>query len=438
MTPTDERRLHEVFRPYARFDLGLKAALAERVRHGLVSSQVRYEYLSHLATWNGLAEPGSTKVGAEAFLQTLAGLVESFSRERRFTAPPIRVSPDGLLQNGVHRLAAALACGVEPTIEVVEGPAANYDCFYFFRFTSPLGQTRFTRRSLIHMLYRNVTLWRDRIRTAIVFPRGHARDAGARAAEAIAEQGVLLWDETISVPGAFLKYLVLNAYPGEPWTGVGSAKDGVGRKTASVVTMPSGPHALRVLVFVPHADADVTALKQEIRNFYGMGNDALHISSGPYDSFSLATAFCSSVSDLSPLQHLAYSSPRLAEVLALAKTLSTQSPHIERCMLVGSAALELYGGRPANDLDFVGAGLPTIDQAYTGHNAYAYLYETEIADLVDSLEGRFFFGGLPAAAPGMVLGFKERRNEHKDRLDVAQMRGIFANRGGASRPTSPT
>jgi hypothetical protein len=74
-------QVHKPLRSCHRFDLGVKFALAERMRHGLVLNQVRFEYLAHLATWNGLAEPRSTKVGAEAFLQTLAGLVESFSRE---------------------------------------------------------------------------------------------------------------------------------------------------------------------------------------------------------------------------------------------------------------------------------------------------------------------------------------------------------------------
>ena len=408
-----------------RFDLGIKVCLAERIAQDAVSDALVYEYLAHLYKWNGLVEHGNAaKHGATAFLQTLGLLVETLRQRGDYALPPIPISSTGLVQNGIHRLAASLATGVAPAFELDSGSDLRFDYRYFQHFDGARG--RFGRTTLLKMLLRNLSLWQGQYRVALVFPAACRRDGGQYAFDQIDASGAVLWDELLHGPTFFLRFLLMNAYPGEAWLGLGQGAAGLARKLSEVADPGTALQPLRFVVYLPSDPAEVGATKQRIRRHYDIGHSSLHVSDAELDSSSLALAYCSSMSDVDLLRHFNYDAPTLPKLATLSAELPRLAQRREHCTLVGSAALELFGGRPANDLDFVGLALPTTHPLLTSHNEYAFLFDVPLDTAGDGLDGKTFVFGVPVAPPQTVLRFKAQRAERKDLHDVATLRAALA------------
>lgn len=403
-----------------RFDLGIKFALAERIVHNAVSDVVVFEYLSHIYKWNGFSEHGSDKQGAQTFLETFSSIVSALHDSKRYVLPPIPVSSSGAIQNGAHRLAASLATGITPEFELMQGQNYRWDYRYFQQFSSPRGA--FGRTTLLKMLFRNLSMWRDLYRFAIVFPGACLRDGGEAAMRAIGQQGTVLWDESFTCPLFFLKFLLLNCYPGEDWLALGRGAGGLQNKLLQVAASGRDGQPLRVIAFLPDKGVNVSALKADIRQHYGMAHSALHISDGECDTSSVAMAYCSTISDITPLENLDYDAPTLRALAGIGRDLPGLISHRERCLLVGSAVLELFGGRRANDLDWLGRGLPVGGDRLASHNDYIFLYESPLDQMLDGLEGKYFVFGVPLLSPARVLRFKDVRSEAKDHKDLARFR----------------
>lgn len=403
-----------------RFDLGIKVALAERIVHNAVSDAVVFEYLNHIYKWNGFSEHGSDKKGAGTFLDTFGSIVKALQGGGRYTMPPIPLSASGAIQNGAHRLAASLATGITPEFELMQGQDYRWDYRYFQQFSSPRGA--FGRTTLLKMLFRNLSMWRGLYRFAIVFPGACIRDGGEVAMRTIGQHGTVLWDESFTCPRFFLKYLLLNCYPGEDWLGLGRGAGGLQNKLGQVIAADREGQPLRVIAFVPDNGVDVGALKGDIRQHYGIAHSALHISDGEYDTSSVALAYCSTISDIKPLKNLDYDAPTVRALAGIGRELPGMISHRERCLLVGSAVLELFGGRRANDLDWLGLGLPGDGGKLASHNDYIFLYESPLEQMLDGLEGKYFLYGVPLLSPARVMRFKDIRSEAKDHQDLARLR----------------
>lgn len=417
--PTTLPTAHIQPRVAERFDLGIKYALAERIAHDAVSDAIVFEYLSHIYKWNGFVEPHSDKAGAMRFLDTFGSIVQSLREHGRYALPPIPVSSSGAIQNGGHRLAAALAMGIAPEFEHMPEADLRFDYRYFQQFRSERGG--FGRQTLLKMLFRNLSMWRGGYRFALLFPGACLRDGGRYAAQALAEHGTLLWDESFSCPGYVLKYLLLNCYPGEDWMGLGQGARGLQNKLREVAAADREAQPLRVLAFIPHEGVDVSALKADIRRHYGIAHAALHVSDAEGDTASLAMAYCSTISDVEVLQGLDYDAPTLRALADVGRELPQWISHRERCLLVGSAVLELFGGRRAADLDFLGLGLPGGGQRVSSHNELIFFYESPLEQMLDGLEDKFALFGVPVATPARVLRFKALRSETKDEQDLARL-----------------
>lgn len=403
-----------------RFDLGIKFALAERILHSAVSDVVVFEYLNHIYKWNGFSEHGSDKKGAGTFLETFGSIVKALHEGRRYVMPPIPVSASGAIQNGAHRLAASLATGITPAFELLQGQDHRWDYRYFRQFSSPRGA--FGRTTLLKMLFRNLSMWRGLYRFAIVFPGACIRDGGEVAMREIGKHGTVLWDESFTCPRFFLKYLLLNCYPGEDWLGLGRGAPGLQNKLGQVAAADRENQPLRVIAFLPDKGVDVGALKGTIRGHYGIAHSALHISDSERDTSSVAMAYCSTISDVNPLKNLDYDAPSLRALADIGRDLPGLISHRERCLLVGSAVLEMFGGRRANDLDWLGLGLPGGGDRLASHNDYIFLYESSLEQMLDGLEDKYFLFGVPLLTPRRVMRFKELRSEIKDQQDLARFR----------------
>ena len=109
-------------RTQERFDLGLKVALAHRIRCGVRSNSLISDYLTHIYLWNGFVEPNTQKRGAEAFLATFTSIVDRIAKGGAYSLPPVPISPSGLVVNGAHRLAAGISCGINTIFEATNEP----------------------------------------------------------------------------------------------------------------------------------------------------------------------------------------------------------------------------------------------------------------------------------------------------------------------------
>lgn len=397
-----------------RFDLGTKVAFAQRYRNNAMSNSMKNEYLSHLYNWNGLIEPKSQKRGVKNFITSFQSLISYQKNINFFDFPPIPISDSELIQNGSHRLAASIANRVEPQF-ISTNRNVDYDYRYFQSFRSD--GRNFSTRSLAKMLYRNVAYLSKKVRIALIFPKALQADGGSQGFKKIKNYSEIIWTSTLKTSPHRLKYLIMNSYPGESWMGLNKDAAGLQAKLNQVL----GSEKLArvgVVIFFPNKPSDVTSIKCEIRTKYGFGNDSIHISDGEDDTLSLVNAFTSLLINGNSIDNIKWNTPIIDFLNKRHNEIRELSGQKDRCMVVGSGPIEIFGGRVSNDIDFISCKLDREIKGLNDHNDFEFFFDRPLIDLIDSLENKIFIFGVPVADLKTILHFKINRNLPKDAKDV--------------------
>ena len=402
-----------------RFDLGFKLKLARRIANGGYSNVLMHEYLQLLYFWNGLKEPNSEKAGAHRFVASFREMVNKEKESHEQKLPPIPVNQLGKIQNGSHRLAISLSLKKTPVFYLASG-AANYNYYYFQKYKSVRG--RLPKILLLKMLLRNFEFFNRDIRVAIVFPRAMQRDNGQKAYEIL--ENNIVWDQVYDVDEKLLEYIIMNLYPGETWLDLARGGLGIRSKKNSVIAK-SVLQRIRLLVYYEDTGFQTKNKKDIIREFYGIGKSSIHISDNTTDARSAIYAIFSISSAPLEVRNINYRSSVLGHLNDKFHRITADIEECNGIMLVGSGPLDIFGVRPAKDLDFISSleGKPL--DGYSQHNPYFFFYSDHPQNLIDNLDNKLFLFGLPVAKLSTVIEFKKRRRERKDVEDISLIRKIF-------------
>ena len=395
-----------------RFDLGIKLRLARRISRGHSCGALTREYLQLLYFWNGLKEPGSNKAGAENFLASFRSMVAKEKVRESQELPPIPVNQAGYIQNGSHRLATALALRKAPVFCLVNG-SANYNYLYFKKFNGGRGYVPESLR--LKMLLRNFQSFDNNIKVAVIFPKAMAKDGGAYAEKIIKDS--IVWDEAYDLSEKQLEYIIMNLYPGERWLDLSRGGAGIKSKKSSIIRNDSGQR-IRFIVYFEEPSSSSEEKKNIIRNYYKIEKSSIHISDNKIDAFSSVCALFSVRSSPFEVDRINYQSQVLRYLNDRIHEISGSIKNLYNIMLVGSAPLDIFGVRSANDLDFISWSDGVALRGYSQHNAYSFFYSDNLIDFIDGLDNKLFFFGIPVGKLSCVMEYKRCRSEKKDIKDL--------------------
>jgi hypothetical protein len=420
-----------------RFDVAAKHLYA-RALLGLPPLHSGYDaedvYLRHVQFRTGGAEPGdeARKGSLASFTLEFARLLASMKQSGFDPSAPIPIARrTGLLLNGAHRLAAALALGLErvPVIDVegVDGLTWDFDWFLSNGFT-PLEIDEITRAW--------IDLQRERAGTVLLWPAALEHwDAiedriGARVAIASRREIEL-------PPGAFGE-LVRDVYATDWGPEVG---ENIERKVAFLAAFPP-----RVRLLVVHTSGDARELgelKREIREHWSAAVPAdrfatLHTTENLGETAHVADLLLSGAT-LAALRARPAAGLRhgfMAWMRDYHAALGRLKIDPEQCCVVGSAVLEALGVREATDLDFtVTRALrrrrftPGVTHVTSELDVVAQDYPRVVAraaaptddDLIRDRALHFRVRGLKFASLDVVLDRKLAQRRPKDLADAARV-----------------
>jgi hypothetical protein len=395
-----------------RFDLGVKLKLAKRISQGYSCGALTREYLQLLYFWNGLKEPGSNKAGAENFVASFRDMVAKEKDRETQQMPPIPVNQAGYIQNGSHRLATALALHKTPIFCLVNG-CQNYNYLYFKKFNGGRGYVPESLR--LKMLLRNFQSLDKKIKVAVIFPRAMAKDEGVYAEEIIKDN--IVWDESYDISEKQLEYIIMNLYPGERWLDFSRGGAGIKSKKNSIIRKGSGQR-IRFIVYFEEPTLSSEEKKTIIRNYYKIEKSSIHISDNKIDAFSSVCALFSIRNSPFEVNKISYQSQVLRYLNDRVHEISGSIQNLYNIMLVGSAPLDIFGVRAANDIDFISWADGVALRGYSQHNPYSFFYSDNLIDFIDGLDNKLFFFGIPVGKLSCVMEYKRCRSEKKDIKDL--------------------
>ena len=410
-----------------RLDIMAKYVYALHRVMGVPSGWGHHVYREHLRVWNEFREGDESRKSSfddyrVSFDRLIDGLSKKGFDERLGLIP---VDRDNAIIDGSHRLAAALAVGAPVSAVRFNAQAGRYDFEYF--------RQRGLGGDVLDDMALNYCHLDARVRVAVLFPVARGRDD--EIVQLLRDEGAIVYRKAVTVSHSGRANLVRLLYRNEPWLGDGS------RPTPGLLhhvnSRFAGLEPVRFVFFVGgHGEAN-RAVKEQIRSFFELGNDSIHIN----DSHEQTVSIAESVLNSNSLHFLNCARPRaVANFGGLFDTykrwIADKGLDARRFCVDGSAVLAAYGLRDANDLDFLYAGHPvppSPDALVSCHNHELAHYDAALGDLVMDPRNSFFCEGAKFVALHRIRGMKAKRAEPKDASDVYRIDALEGRIGWAGQ-----
>lgn len=430
--------------PFARrLDVIVKYLYA-RQRLGLLPKEAGIDaerlYRQHIHLRTGGAEPGdeARKSSVDDFVRQFDALIMAMARSGFDPACPVPISAvNALPLNGAHRIAAALATGCAIALRIEPGPGGNWDLAWFRTH----GFSRDDRNLLIRTL---AEVKPDRVCATLLWSPVEAAWTGL---EEKIHHGMPVVDaRTIELPRPAFDELVRDIYSHDWGPRVGA---NIERK---IRLLASHPPKVRVLFSERSvaSDADLPRrLKISLREAYAKLSPVddfttLHVSESAAETRHLVNIFASE-NNLRRLRRRTALRPALVDGLVEMKELLRQRQiDCDACCVVGSAVLDAFGLRPADDVDFTLRGNlrfahfdggvthlgPRVDVVSFGY-ARSFGSGTPLADdeIIARPDAHFMVRGMRFADPRIVITRKQHQRRDKDLRDVALLSAFFDGEG---------
>lgn len=403
-----------------RFDLGFKLLFLDAVRSHETDFAKRI-YAEHIKAFSlgDMAEPGNDqKTGIESFCTDFTDIFERMGRKG--FDPVLSLLPlaeDGSPINGGHRTACAMTLNVPVTAVRTRLEPVCFDHRFFE-----------LRGIDTHDLDAAATRLIEAMPNAAVALLWPAAKGKLRKVENIIGPLVYRRAVTLSLDGGH--NLLTRVYANEPWLGDPSKNyPGVRRKLMECF---SGTDDLRVLVFDAPPAVDRVALKDRIRQVYGIAKSSVHMTDTHAEAIEMARMLLNANSrhflDHARPMEFAQTRERIAELhtYLVENRVSPQAVAADTGMVMGA-----YGLRAPNDIDVIADGPLPSGPVEQHDDRYRDLAPSEM--LQDPFH-HFFFQNIKFVSLTNVANLKSRRLAGRDREDLLLMQPLLAPQ--ATRPSS--
>ncbi|MCL1889186.1 MAG: hypothetical protein FWF99_01605 [Desulfovibrionaceae bacterium] len=368
-------------------------------------------YTNLIQTWHeqtGGFDPGHTCL--DDYVRKFCALIDSFREygfdENRSIIPLVQ----GSIVDGAHRVAAALALGIEklPCVTLLGEPQRQDAETLRSIGVNPFFVDTFIQRHIELDL---------RMRAAVFFPC--AAEKLHEGLALFASRNEILHSTDVHVTKRGMQNLVTELYGDLDWW------DDYQEKTFAARRYRRGSPA--TIIFYRQGVEDMQSFKDKVRAVLQQGNDSLHTT----DDHSEAVAIARVVHNKNSLDCLNYGrkahTPVFKEKFALYKAILKKHPDDEsKFALVSGGTLAAYGLRDVRDIDYIfDKGAPDIEDVENKINNHNLLYLNIPfrEDLLINDPRHFFYKyGVKFVSADIVKLAKGLRGKLKDTRDVLMLK----------------
>lgn len=325
----------------------------------------------------------------------------------------IPINDNGDLCDGAHRTAACLLYNVMPTIERYKAP--QHGCLYTWEFFKRHG----LEENVLDYMALEYCRLRDDCFLAIIWPSavGHVKSIERR----LADECTIVYRKEVPVTGSHApKNIISQVYPKTSW--LGRAKDRYRGRNIKERERFIGARYLYVYLLQSESSENVIRAKEKARAEIGLGKHSLHTTNDYLDTVMMTRIFFNTNS-INFVNHATLiDSPifheRLIEYAAAVGAREDFAIH-------GSAVMEAFGIRNADDLDYIsrsGQLLSCGDPKISLGNEKVKHGEFTMDDLLFDPRRHFYFYGVKFVNLEVTERMKATRKMKKDKRDIELIR----------------
>lgn len=416
----------EAFLTPKRFDILAKSLLSNCYLTGNGKNWGEELYLQHIFAFNRGKEPDGMKNHLKDFLISFRSIHDSLYNDG--FNPDLTVLPvtnDGVILDGAHRLGVCLTLKLPVSVMPVDHKGwGDYDHNYFMRKGLNVG-------SLDAMALEAVRLLPD-IKIVMLFPS--AGEHIPQSLSLLASAGAIFYTKEIELNQRGAHLLMSQVYSGEKWVGSISNRFPGAAKKAELCFDGSVP--MVAVLFLPNQGANLVNLKKQIRTLCHKENHSIHINDTSAETLQLARILYNENS----IEYLNRSSwgecANFNNLLSQYKQATKFREDMDHFCLAGSVPMAAYGIRDCKDLDYITPANQEIfgNKYVSSHSSQAQYYTHSFDEIVFNPKLHFYYDNVKIAALDVCKSMKAKRNEDKDKKDVALISEFFA--GAPSYPFS--
>lgn len=379
----------------------------------------RRVYLEHIKVFSAGAyrESGNLeKVSPDAYLRQF-DQISSKIHEKGFDSAIslIPCSVDGVICNGAHRLASAIVFGQNVALVHCPSEGPNYDFRYFLDrgldpYFADIAATEFVEISPNSFI-------------ALLWPSAEGKDelVDTMLGNVVYKKNIFL-----NLNGA--KNLMTQVYALMKW--IGSPDSDYQGVQAYVGRCFNKAGALRVITFIGTDLNTVVETKTRIRELFGIGNSAIHISDTHSEAISLARLLFNDRA----LHFLIHANPNKYSSFRrkygiFADFLRKQGIDGSDAVLDTGMVLASYGLRDADDIDYLVSHELHDYQAFSmdgkdqlnSHTSNLIYHGVSREDLIYDPLYHYYFGSVKLVSFNQLYHMKKSRARSKDLLDLTLM-----------------
>ncbi len=254
-----------------RLDLACKLYYIDCLEHGLDMTFARELYQAHIETFSGRSfiEPGlKTKNSIRDYLDGFGRLIADI-RTRGFDPEKsvVPVGDDGVILDGSHRTAIAIYYDIPLTVVRIPGQTRKYDYQYF--------RENGLDEVCLDFMAEQFIRFSERVYTVCLWPASYDSAKLTAADRMIRSCAAVAYRKEVALNYHGVEQLMISFYKSMSWTG--TPENGYAGIASKATACYRSKAPTTVYVICGPELEQVLALKQRIRDLYGIENSSLHI-----------------------------------------------------------------------------------------------------------------------------------------------------------------
>lgn len=389
-----------------RLDILARYEFISRFLCGQCVDYGKHVYLSVISAWHSLSggfDPG--KFSMDDYVQSFAEMAMSMREDGFDSERSLIPIVDGTIVDGAHRVAAALALGIDSLPCIAVRGKKQDQC------EATLKRVGVDSALVDSLIVRHVEI-DDRIRLAVLFPCAHG--SVDEAMGIIERNAEVLYRHSVRLTRRGQENLATLIYGQHDWWSAHHEVTFAGRRYR---------RNMDTLFVFFRGCTDVLAMKAEVRSAVGLGNDAIHTTDTHFEACELARH----VLNPNSVDALNYSRsselkvfPRLLDVFAT--KLRQANECIENYAIDSGGALAVYGLRDVTDLDFISTGaIEDISDGSVGvssHNDLFFKAPLRLDLIINDPRHHFYWHGIKYVSLDLVRFVKSCDMHGKNKRDI--------------------
>lgn len=355
---------------------------------------------------------GTGKSGLETFLNVFHSLLKIIPPEKIHAVP---VSSDNTAINGSHRIASAIVMKRNIyTAKITADTNCISDSSFFLG--SSHGHLPCPKDIIDEAAIEYCRIKKE-LNIIILFPPTISKNY---ACDELSKIGNIVYQKDIMITANEASPFLQQLYLGHPWLGGQISSQGFTNKIRGCFPHPG---KMRVILLDNCKPSQLRPCKDQIREYYKIGNHSIHITDGEDELIRVSgVVFNQNSLELLKLG-ISPSSSLLSLLFTFRDWLESHQLDNELFCVGGSAILSLLNLRECRDLDILYAGnineLPKTPKGIDFHNHQEKYYPFAISTLLGDPNLYCWYMGIKFCNPEIIYSMKVSRGEPKDKIDAS-------------------